>query len=86
MRTYLQAREIDHPSGRKSLDLVLVCTCGTEKRLAEWYEPPVRPWQVDSLNTHLVMQRVAEFNYEHSDCRNDTRFPRPSDAATVTKP
>ena len=79
MRTYLQARTI-RPFGKDMLDLVLVCNCGKEKRLADWYEHPMRPAALDSLNTNLVAQRMAEFNYEHSACPDHVPEPAPSGA------
>ena len=83
MRTYLQARVI-RPFGKDTLDLVLVCGCGQEKRLADWYEHPMRPAALDSLNTNIAAARMAEFNYQHSSCPDET--PPPSSDGGNFKP
>ena len=76
MRTYLQARTV-RPFGKDMLDLVLVCNCGQERRVADRYEGPMRPGALDSINTFLVAEEMAKFNYQHAACPDEKPEPTP---------
>lgn len=70
MRTYLVSRG----DGQ----LVLTCKCGVEKPLIEFVEPvAIRPKQIGSINTHLLAQWMARFNYDHSACPSQPPDPKP---------
>lgn len=85
MRTYLQARVI-RPFCKDTIDLVLVCNCGQERRIADRYEGPMRPAALDSINTFLVAEDIAKFNYEHSACPDQFPEPASSGAGCNVKP